>query len=342
MKSLRMSIFPLMVLATGVTAEEYKSITTLNYSDLEYSYHDHYYSPMGWPYPTSGYGVWERKVKTSTVGTTYFFGGKETLGPLKEFEYINKVNNISAHFTRLEDSADYWWRKDNHQNSFSTKGEYFAENGVVLSTEVLNQRDKDVYSQSVGYLFTPNLLVKLNYSDFEYDIKYKTFSVDEEFPSWTSRHFKFDEEEFSLTAQYNHQLSDTGYLGFTVNVGEETDDHTLSSKYFVDFGNDKYLSVEAKYYHGNGRAWDNVSELNASGLNAEFYFNKETSINIAYDENHRYKLGFSHFFNRNIAIDVAYLAAATNKYNGYYEDYGCDDCDAYRYDEYRLGLRVQL
>ncbi|WP_444920524.1 putative porin [Microbulbifer sp. CnH-101-G] len=318
MKSLRMSIFPLMVLATGVTAEEYKSITTLSYSDKEYSYHDHYYSPMGWPYsPTSGYSVEENKYKTSSVGTTYFFGGKETLGPLKEFEYINKISNISAQFSRHEIRDDYW-RDDHHQNSLSTKGEYFLENGVVLSAGIEDKKYANIYDQSIGYFFTPNVLVKLNYSNT--DFKY------------------FDEEEeFSLTAQYSHQLSDAGYIGFTMNVGEEADDHTLSSKYFVDFGNDKYLSVEASYYHGNGRVWGDASELSA-----EFYFNKETSVNIAYDENHRYKLGFSHFFNRNIAFDVVYLAAATNKYNGYYEDYGCDDCDAYRYDEYRLGLRVQL
>ncbi|WP_444938053.1 putative porin [Microbulbifer sp. JMSA002] len=321
MKGFKVSVVPLMVLATGVTAEEYKSITTLSYSDLEYSFHDHYNSPMGWPYfPTSGYNAKEVKNKTSTVGTTYYFGGKETLGPLKEFEYINKVSNISAQFSRYEIRNDYL-RNDHHQNSISTKGEYFVENGVVLSATIEDQKYANIYDQSIGYFLTPNVLVKLNYSNT--DFKY------------------FDEEEeFSLTAQYSHQLSDTGYLGFTMNVAEETDDHILSSKYFVDFGNDKYLSVEASYYHGNGRIWGDASELSA-----EFYFNKETSVNIAYDENHRYKLGFSHFFNQNIAVDVAYLAAATNKYNGYYAEFGyleCDDCDAYRYDEYRLGLRVQL
>ncbi|MBU2112912.1 MAG: putative porin, partial [Gammaproteobacteria bacterium] len=71
-----------LVASAAVSAEEYQTFVGLNA--------DHYRangnSETAWHF-----------------NGTYFFDKKVTLGPLDQFEYINKVTNVSASFSRAFD-----------------------------------------------------------------------------------------------------------------------------------------------------------------------------------------------------------------------------------------------
>ncbi|WP_413663840.1 putative porin [Microbulbifer sp. CNSA002] len=253
----KLAALPLMLAAATVGAEEYNSFTNATYSHSEFDIRSN-----GLSYSSD--------TDSFDLGTTYYFGGKETLGPLKEFEYINKVSNVSAGFSHFNSGGD-------HSDIFSVSGEYFASNGLVVGAGISDLWETNLDYQSIGYLFSPDFLVKLNHVDDDSD------------------------NEFSMEARYNYQLNSTDYVGFNLFVDEEFENRALSSKYFAHLAGEQYLTVELVY-----NSIENADDFWALG--SEFFFNQRTSVEFNYDEQESYKLGMTHFFNRNIAVETAYLS----------------------------------
>ncbi|WP_444940382.1 putative porin [Microbulbifer sp. ZKSA004] len=245
----KLAALPLMLVATTAGAEEYNSITKATYSDIE---------------------VGSVDADRFNLDTTYYFGAKETLGPLKEFEYINKVSNVSAGYSHYNVSSY-------DSDAFAVGGEYFASNGIVLGASVYDLGDENLDSLSVGYLFNPNFLITLNHVDDDSD------------------------NEFSVNARYNHQLNSTDYIGFNLFVDEEFDTRSLSSKYFTHLGGDQYLTAELAYtnYDEGDDYWR---------LATEYFFTKRTSVGFSFDEDENYWLGTTHFFSNNVAVDAGYVS----------------------------------
>ncbi|GAB2904319.1 putative porin [Microbulbifer echini] len=245
----KLAALPLMLFAATAGAEEYNSFTKANYFDTEFGASD---------------------ADTLNFETIYYFGGKETLGPLKEFEYINKVSNFSAEFSHVNTgSIDH--------DTFSVGGEYFTSSGFVVGAGIVDLWENNVDYQSIGYLFSPDFLVTLKHIDYDSD------------------------NEFSVDARYNHQLNSTDYIGFNLFVDEEFDTRSLSSKYFTHLGGEQYLTAELTY--------TNFDEFDDHWkLDSEFFFTQRTSIGFSFDENEVYKLGMNHFFNRHFAVEAAYVS----------------------------------
>ncbi|WP_445365309.1 putative porin [Microbulbifer sp. ANSA001] len=279
---LRVSAFLLVFFSVVASAEEYKSITTAGYSNLDFD-------------SVSG--------DDFSVETTYYFSGKDALGPLKEFEFINKSSNISAAYyhRNIED-----WNNDN----FAFAGEYFAENGFLVSANLTDFTENSFNTIALGYLFTPNFLMKL----------YNT------------------EGDTYVEARYNYQLNSTDYIGFGFVADELFDWQLFSSKYFAGLGDNKYLAVDLSYLNRDGG--DNYWKVGT-----DYYFTQNTSFGIDYDRNNDYKLGFSHFFNRNIAVDASYSTILENVFK--HSSFGNDiyakalnpDVDVKKFE---LGVTVQF
>ncbi|QFT56989.1 putative porin [Microbulbifer sp. THAF38] len=261
----KLAALPLMLLAATAGAEEYNSFTKSKYTNLE------------------------NDADRFTIGSQYFFSGKETLGPLKEFEYINKVSNIYGDFSHYNEGSE-------DSDIFTVGGEYFASNGIVLGAQLADWGEENIDTLSIGYLFTPNFLVSLEHEDNDSD------------------------NELSVNARYNHQLNATDYIGFDFSVDEEFDTRSLSSKYFTHLGGEQYLTAELAYvsYDEGDDYWK---------LGTEYFFTQRTSVGFTLDENEEFKLGMNHFFNRNFAVEAAYISNTDSD----------DD-----YDTYQIGMTVQL
>ncbi|WP_444883220.1 putative porin [Microbulbifer sp. PSTR4-B] len=261
----KLAALPLMLLAATATAEEYNSFTKANYSNLE------------------------KGDDSFTLDSRYFFSGKETLGPLKEFEYINKVSNVYGGFSHLNEGSE-------DSDILTIGGEYFASNGLVLGAQLADWGEENIDTLSVGYLFTPNFLVSLEHEDNDSD------------------------NELSVNARYNHQLNGTDYIGFDFSVDEEFDTRSLSSKYFTHLGGEQYLTIDLDYisYDEDDDYWK---------LGTEYFFTQRTSVGFTFDEKEEFKLGMNHFFNRNFAVEAAYVSNTDS------------DID---YDIYQIGMTVQL
>ncbi|AWF83233.1 hypothetical protein BTJ40_21770 [Microbulbifer sp. A4B17] len=251
----RLAVLPLLLLSVTANAEEYKSITTASYSSLDYDL-----DIFGGEFDLDG--------NQFLVETTYYFSGKETVGPLKEFEYINKLSNISAAFFHNE-------VEDNNADNYALAGEYFAQNGLILGINFTEVNDRNIDTVSLGYLFTPNFLLELSHTDFESD------------------------EESYIDFRYNYSLNGSDYIGFDFVTDDDFDAGVFSSKYFTNLGGGRYLTAELSYadYEGDDDYWQ---------IGAEYFFTQSSSFGMKLDEKDDMKLAFTHFFSRNIALEAAY------------------------------------
>lgn len=268
------AILPLMLVSAVVSAEEYTSFSNASYQNKDYD---------------AG-----AETDQYDINSRYFFGPKETLGPLKEFEYINKVSNLYGGFSRL----DY---EDDDASAATIGGEAFIGQFMLGAsfTDVDNDfAVGDSNTLSVGYLFTENFLVKLD-----------SINID-----------GAEDRENIVSARYNHQLSGTDYIGFNFSADDDLDYAQVSSKYLRSLAGESYLVVE-----GSVTDYDEGDSVWSAG--AEYYFNKATSVAFSTIEGDANTLDFTHFFNRSIAVNLAYTQ---------------QDGDYLEADTIKLGLTAQF
>lgn len=238
---------PLVLASACAGAEQYQSITEAEYTNTDFG---------------------SAETGLFTLGSTYYFSPKNTLGPLKEFDYINTVNNVFGGLTYLDAPGG-------DSGARIVGGEYFAGQ-VKVGGSLVNGDGLDLYGVSLGYLVSPNFLaeveaIKVNDAD----------------------------TEIRLRGQYTHQISAVDYLGFTAEVDDSLENREISAKYLTQLAGGRYLSA------GYALA---SSEFEGSiwRANAELFFNQETSVGFVYDKVENYELNATHFFNRSVAAKVAY------------------------------------
>lgn len=207
-----------------------------------------------------------------TLGADYYFDKKRSLGPLGEFEYINKTSHAFGHYSNF-DGGD----------GFMVGGEAFIDQFVIgasFSQFDLDGTDEfDSKNLSLGYLINDNFLVKID---------------------------AFDPEEgdtsYMVSASYNHQISQTDYLGFTLGTDDETDYTSLSSRYFTSLGGGQYLTVYGVI--------EDDHDDNSWQIGADYHLTKMTSFGASIGDDSTYGLQARHFFTPNISLAFDYQSAS--------------------------------
>lgn len=232
--------------AAAVSAEEYQVFTGLNVDYVRFA--------------GNSQNIWRLEGQ-------YFFDKKQTLGPLDQFEYINKVTNVNASVGRASG-----------ENALSVGGEYFIDNKFVVSAGFARFDDSNSMAIGVGYLISDDFLVKVD-MDKEQDVS----------------------ASYLFSARYNHQLEGNDYIGFTAQTDEEFDEYGVSSKYFAALADGRYIAagvsinrtihstswgVMADYYFSSmtsvGFSYDKADFYS---LNAKHYFNPNWALQVAYSGN---------------------------------------------------------
>lgn len=233
--------------AISVSAEEYQVISDITWSNVD---------TAGSSYDVLG------------LDGTYYFDKKESLGPYNEFEYINKVSNVGAAYTNWE-TGEYY--------TAEVSGELFVENFLIGAGYAEDKFDNDATLFSLGYLFSDDLLVRVDAMD--------TDGAD---------------TVYNISAAYNHQINETDYLGFTLATDDNTDYVTLSSKYFTHLGDDKYFTANVSFTDTDfGSTW---------ALGSSYYFSKATSVSATLGDDDLYEVGAQHFFNENVALYASFAS----------------------------------
>lgn len=239
--------FIALTASASIAAEEYQLFTELKADHVRFS--------------------GDNKTNWDLKGT-YFFDKKQTLGPLDQFEYINKVSNIDANFSRVFNN-----------NVWAIGGEYFAENNLVVSAS--HQRTSGFYASTLGlgYLFADNFIVRAE------AIKPKNSST-----------------AFLFSASYDHKLQNNNdYIGFTAQVDDEFDYFSISTKYFASLGEASYIALGLGLEDNDGTNNWNLSadyyltKMTSFGVkydkadnytvNAKHYFDQNWALNAGYGSN---------------------------------------------------------
>jgi hypothetical protein len=240
-------ILPLIALtATAVSAEEYQLFNELRADHLRVS--------------GESETLW-------SLNSTYFFDKKQTLGPLDQFEYINKVTNVGAGFSRF-DGENFW----------SIGGEYFAENNLVLSARYTDNAGSHATSVGIGYLISKDFIIRAQAAKPEEG-----------------------DTSYRFSASYNHQLQGNDYVGFTAYTDDEFDQYGISSKYFASLGADRFIAVgvslaeqfdrstwaaNADYYFSKMTSVGmSYSKEDSYSLNAKHFFNQNWALEAGFASN---------------------------------------------------------
>jgi len=213
-------------------------------------------------------------VHSDTYGASlrYFLNKKTSLGPLDEFEYINKTSNIYGGFG-----------DGNNANAYQVGGELFVNKWLVGGSYNYLDKDNgndDAYSLKLGYLISDNLLVKAQAMHNNGDTLY------------------------NFSAAYNVQLNNQDYIGFTYNTDDKFNAQTISSKYFAALGNNNFLTAGLSYTKNDNSGDDLMASVG-------YYFTPNTSVSASYNDNDDYTIGAKHYFNKNYALGVGYSSNAS-------------------------------
>ncbi len=295
-----------ILLSNTVLAESYQSFSALNYSHNKSSFNR-----------TNANN--ENKSDSISLYSQYFFDERQALGPLSEFDYINKASNLYASLSNSdsESSASYndqnYSADDNNQN-VSIGGQWITHNVIVGASYSHHRYDvttndysfdmsDNYYSASLGYFLSDDLVIRADYFDGGGGDDY-----------------------FSYSASYNWQLAGTDYIGFSYNVDEDFDIHQLSSRYFVSLTEDSYLVLGGNYIFDNS---DNWHADDTWSINSSYYFNTKTSVSVYYGKDDYYGVSANYFINSNYAVNLGYNSIANDK----------NEADS---DGYHLGFTAQF
>ncbi|MDC8832538.1 putative porin [Alteromonas gilva] len=215
---------------------------------------------------------------TWSLNAAYYFTPRPTMGPNKEFQYINQQSFVSGSVLSSDDA-----------DSQAVRGEYLFSDWVVSGSASFNDNNDQV-TVGLGYFIT---------QDFKLSVYNTSFDS-------TSDLFDGDNSLFTFTAEYVVPLKDNDYLGFAFNTDEDTAVSTLNTKYFTQVGTEQYISVSA-----TATIYGDDIDYNDDAISAaaEFYFTKRTSFNVGVilsGDADGYSVGATHFFNDNSSVNIGY------------------------------------
>lgn len=268
----------IFLVSTGLGAEDYTIISSLGLSTSKTN---------GVLFTTATI----TEIDATALGFTRYFGGKPSLGPLNEFDYINRTSNISVSHIRTNETNTFMWGSgssltfNEDENLTLLGGEAFFDRAMVgVGFSRASNTDSDSKTFSLGLLPNENILVRLD--------------VIEPGEDWSSNH---------LTIKGNFDHNSTNYFGFTLEYNNDVELRGLSGRYFSALGGDTYFALDVEYL--------DFLNIHALDIGGSYYFSRTTSVSVLLVQNDLdsstnsdtlYRLGFSHFFNKNIALEVSY------------------------------------
>ena len=212
------------------------------------------------------------------LSAAYYFSPRPTMGPNKEFQFINQQSFIRGSVLSGDDG-----------DAQGIQGEYLFNNWVISGDASFSDFN-DTATIGLGYFFTKDFKVSV------YNTSYDS----------ASGLFDSDKSHFSFKAEYVVPLKNNDYLGFALDTDEDFNYSTVNSKYLTQVGSEQYISVNVSATVYGDELSDNDDAISTR---AEFYFTKRTSLYAGVQlrgDADGYSVGATHFFNDNSSLSVGY------------------------------------
>lgn len=245
----KVSAITLLLLSSTSFAQDYQTFTRLSAYKTERSHSD---------------------VDGAWLSAQYFFKARTALGPLDQFEYINKISNVGGSVNDRP-GKDYF---------YNLGGQAFIGNVLVGAGYSNNRFDRERESLQVGYLFNDDFLVNVSAS--------KVGS---------------DDTTYHLSSRYNIQINETDYLGVSISTDDNFEYKSISSTYFSKVGDNKYLTARVDYGdYDSYKHWILYSSFyftEKTSVNASYGKGKSYSLGVKHFFNNNFAIGAGYYSNTN-------------------------------------------
>ena len=202
------------------------------------------------------------------IHSRYYFDKKQSLGPLDQFKFINTTSYIYGGINQLKSKE--WANDSSYISGRYFYGKWSIGGGIHRSKREGSSKGSMSNHFNLGYLVNDNFLVQYSKSNNA-----------------------ITGDSGVLSMQYNHQISDTDYLGFSIGSDEKA-----AMTYFTHLGDERYVKVDIGYDHDLiGNKWS---------TNANYYFDNKTSIFANYQDGRINSVGAKYFLNDNFALSANY------------------------------------
>lgn len=236
-------LIPLILCCSNAIAQEYRTFVDLGHTRVDDEFSDFDFS---------------------AVNVKHYFQSRNALGPLSEFEYINKSSFISGYYSESEDFYSY-----------GVGGRAFIGKVIVGGghSEIEGEDNFDVVS--LGYLITDDFLVNAQRARSD-----------------------FGKDTYTLSSSYNYQINDYDYFGVSVSTDDDLDYLNTSTKYFKKIGDDNYMTAQLSYFNDKvDYFWSAAAKYYFSRMTGVFlslddqdnysvgfesFFNNYISLNFSY------------------------------------------------------------
>ena len=260
----------------------------------------------------------------------YYFDGRNTVGALDQFEYINQSSYVAA--SCLKTRREYrdvapifiqWYGVDyfdvRHLDKINIEGRYYYRNMFVGGAyarhdEYINHvtyhaendysyafnsgsydsylSNDDIYINPYSYSYTKYAMY-VDHDTYRGEIGY-LFSDDFEVSLIGVDSDRID-AEFFLNVAYKYQLRDVDYIGARISLNDDIRDSSLSLKYFTVLKWGDYLSAEASLVDEDDWAVD-----------VSYYFNERLSIGINTAKGGMTYFRSKYYFRKNYYLMASY------------------------------------
>ncbi|MCC2616781.1 putative porin [Aestuariibacter halophilus] len=204
-------------------------------------------------------------VKVNSLSAQHFFTARQSLGPYAEFNYMINESFIGAQY--LDVDAGYSFK--------GITGEAFIGD-VIVGASYTDQNGVSGEDKTVmlGYRVNNQL-------------------------QFRARLLDTDDDNVALSARYQHDLNGDSYIGFEASTVTETDNYSLSGKYFTPLANGRFLALRAGVdliKHGDDVYF----------VGGDYYFDQHLSVGGAVGSDDLVSLNVNYYLNQNLSARLSY------------------------------------
>jgi hypothetical protein len=247
-------LISLALLSSATNAEQYQSISNLNYNYVKFNNGE--------------------EANSTQIDSIYYFEKRNTLGPLDQFSYINQTSNIFGAYSYTDfDNVDF------KSHDMVIGGEYYTDNFLIGGRYIYSDNDEDnfnIRNLRLGYLINDDFLVKVDYIDEEDDDSLFVFSADYNYQINSSDYLGFnatsdgDFEYKKISAKYFKKLNGTQTL--VTNISAEDFEYSGS-----------VITADVNFYFNDrmslSGSFDTEDRYSVSG---KYFLNKNIAVNTGY------------------------------------------------------------
>ena len=204
----------------------------------------------------------EHAKNSQSLSSHYYFAPQQHSGVWDDFGYLDTDTNIALSY--VDSGSD-------SMTGVSAEGFYGNWFGTISAPDLSESDNRTV---GLGYLYNDALKVSISHNKLKYG---SDFTL--------------------LQAQYNHQINESDYVGFTAVADDELDNWDISSRYFAHLKNDSFFALDVSHSESD--------QHSTTSIFADYYFTRNVALGVGKTGSYE-SIQAKYFFNNTYYLKAKY------------------------------------